>query len=97
MSVAMVEAGRGLVAARRRDHDAATAHLDEAVRVVDDSDQVWQQADLRRWAALAAELAGDHDRARRMLTDARDRYAAKAIVPWTRWCDERLEELSAPR
>ena len=76
---------------------AAAAHLDEAIRVVDTSDQVWQQADLRRWAALAAELAGDHDRARRLLTEARDPYTAKGIVVWARWCEERLEQLSAPR
>lgn len=97
LSVAMVAAGRGLLAARRGDHETGTSLLDEAIRLVDHSDQVWQQADLRRWAALAAELAGEDDRARRLLTEARDRFTAKGIVAWARWCDEHLEQLSAPR
>ncbi len=97
MSLAMVAAGRGLIAARHGDHATATNHLDEAIQLVDTSDQVWHQAELRRLAGFAAELAGNHDDARRLLTDARDRYASKEIVTWTRWCDERLEQLNAPR
>lgn len=93
MSVCLVAAGRGLVAARSGDHDTAHAQFAEAVRVVDTSDQSWQAADIRRWAAQAAALRADADEERRLLTEALALYRSKEIVHWTRVVEERLAEL----
>ncbi len=93
ISMSYVHAARSVLAARSGELDSARDHAAEAVRIVDISDQVMQQADVRRWVSEAARAAGDTAEERRLLTEARDLYRLKEMVVYDDDLDRRLAEL----
>jgi class 3 adenylate cyclase len=93
VSVAYREVSRGLLFARLGDHDGAAPHLAEAVQVIDDSDQLWQQAEMRRWSGLAARWRGDRAEERRLFAEAHDRFRRKEIAFWADETAARVAEL----
>ncbi|GCD91871.1 AAA family ATPase [Nocardioides sp. LS1] len=93
ISVALLAAGDAFLAARRGDGAVAEARATEAIEVVDRGDMLAQQADIRRYAAQVAGERGDRETQRRLLTEARDLYAAKHLHFWVEHVDRLLEEL----
>jgi len=59
MSVALVETCRAILAAREGDHAQAAARASEALAVIDTTDQLCQQADVRRWLSEVHRRRGD--------------------------------------
>lgn len=80
MSVSLVSAAQALLAAEAGDLDEAARLAEHALIVMDRGDQIWNQADLRRW--MAPCLA--EDRTRQLLIEARNLYAAKGVLFWQR-------------
>jgi hypothetical protein len=65
----------------------------EAIRAIDRTQQVWQQADARRYLSGVARATGDSVLERRMLEDASAMYARKEIRSYPE-IDARLAELA---
>jgi hypothetical protein len=86
VSVALVSAAQAVLAHEAGDTVEARALGERAVEVVDRGDQTWNQADIRRWVAGVMP----RDRARELLTEARDLYAQKGLLLWQRRMEERL-------
>jgi hypothetical protein len=66
---------------------------DEALRVIDGAQETWSQADLRRWLSEVPRASGDHERERRWLLEAQERYHRKGIRSYDAEIDLRLAEL----
>ncbi|MBZ5740271.1 adenylate/guanylate cyclase domain-containing protein [Nocardioides mangrovi] len=64
-----------------------------ALRVVDTTENIWHQAEVRLHVSALARTTGDRAEERRLLSEARDLFRAKEIAYWARWCEERLAEL----
>ena len=75
----------------------AREHSDRSLVTIDESDNLWMQADLRRRVSELPRTTGDTDEERRLLTEALDRYRRKGIVYWAEVCEARLVELDSPR
>lgn len=100
VSVALSALGQGLLLARTGRHEEAAPYLEEALRVVDEGDQLWQQAEFRRWCGLAARWRGDREAERRWFAEAHELFVKKGIVYWADETAARvaeLDRLSAPR
>lgn len=86
MSVSLVSAAQALLAADAGEPDEAVRLAERAIVTMDRGDQIWNQADLRRW--MAPCLA--EGRRRQLLAEARDLYAAKGVVFWQRHVEDLL-------
>jgi hypothetical protein len=95
-SLLLTRAADSILAARAGDVDEAKQLATEALRLADDTDDVWGQADLRRGLSEVAVLAGDHAWARELLHGALSRYRAKEFKPLARKTEELLAALSEP-
>lgn len=95
ISVSSVHAARALICARTGDLSAAEEHAREAVQVVDTSDQVREQADVRRYVSEVARSRGDRTEERRLLTEAQARYRIKEMTIQQAGVNRRLAELDA--
>ena len=93
LSVSYRAACRAILALRSGDHDQAQRLVEEALRVVDRTDQTWQRADLRRWLSVVPRATGDHQLERRMLVEAEQMYARKEIRSYDPEIQRRLDEL----
>jgi hypothetical protein len=91
LSVAYLAATRAVVASRSGDLPSAVALAEEALRVVDSTDQAWQRADLRRLVFEAFVAQGQVERGRRLVEEARSLYHGKEITAY----DEDLAALLA--
>lgn len=87
MSVAFVSAAQALLAAEDGHSAEAVRLAERALRVMDQWDQIWNQAYTRRWLADVF----DGERRRQLLSGARDLYAAKGVLFW----QHHVEELGA--
>ena len=96
ISVSYVRACRAVLALRSGDHDVAVGLAVEALRVVDRSQQTWQQADVRRWLSVVPRAAGDRALERRMLEEAAAMYARKEICSYDAEMGALLNELGRP-
>lgn len=94
LSMALVTALDGVVASREGDHERAAVLSDQAIRVVDSTDDCWAQADIRVWAGEVAEARGDLPRARALLQEALDRYRLKEFAVPAALAEERLRALT---
>jgi class 3 adenylate cyclase len=92
-SVCLLAACRAILAVRAGDGDEAMALTTEAIRAIDRTQQVWQQADARRYLSGVARATGDSVLERRMLEDASAMYARKEIRSYPE-IDARLAELA---
>jgi len=92
-SVARGSACRALIALRAGDHAQAVGLADEALRVIDRTQETWAQADLRRWLSEVPRTVGDTIVERTMLLEARARYARKGIRSYDTEINARLAEL----
>jgi hypothetical protein len=79
-----------LLTARDGDADRTRQLVEEAVEWMDRSDQINEQADVRRRAANAMLRIGDDAAARRLLEEALDRYRAKGNKPMVLRCEQEL-------
>jgi class 3 adenylate cyclase len=79
LSVCYLAACRAVVAARTGELEQAREQAETAIRVVDSTDQVWQQAELRRLVSEAFHTLGDSPRARTLLEEAGEQYRRKEI------------------
>jgi tetratricopeptide (TPR) repeat protein len=86
---------RAVLAALNGRLDDADELADDALRHVDSTDQLVDQADLRRFLAGVARARGDLVGERALLTAARERYAAKGARPFLAETEEELRELDA--
>jgi tetratricopeptide (TPR) repeat protein len=93
MSVAMVEACRGVLAAREEQHDAAARHLDLALVAIDATDQDLQRGDIRRWTSEIPARRGDTAGQRRLLEEALALYRSKGHVPHAQQIARKLAEV----
>ena len=82
LSVAYLAGTRSIVASRLGDTASAVALGEEALRVVDSTDQAWQRADLRRLLFEAFVAHGETERARGLLEEARTLYDGKEITAY---------------
>lgn len=87
MSVGFVSAAQALLAAEAGDRDEAARLAECAIEVMDRGDQIWNQADTRRWLA---GVVGP-ERGRQLLIEARDLYAAKGLLFWQRHVEQLLD------
>lgn len=79
LSCALLLAVDAILAAHDGDQGASTRLAEEAVATVDTGDETWNQGDVRRWVALAADLRGDSAQRRRLLAEAARCYRAKGL------------------
>lgn len=93
VSVAMVETGRALTALRRGDHERALSHSSTALSTIDRSDQLLEQASLRRLLAEIPRTLGDVVQEHRLLSEALTLYDRKGVVTWRPEVVERLAQL----
>jgi hypothetical protein len=91
LSVAYLAATRSILACRSGDLAGAVPLAEEALRVVDSTDQAWQRADLRRLVFEALVAAGEVARGRQVLEEARALYHGKEITAY----DEELAAMLA--
>lgn len=94
LSVAFLAGCRAVLAVRGGDRESARALADEGIRVVDETDQVWQQADLRRLLALVARALDDRPWERKLLEEAAAAYRQKEITAYDAELRTRLAELA---
>ncbi len=94
ISVSYAGACRAVLALRSGDHDQAERLAEEALRVVDQTHQTWQRADLRRWLSAVPRATGDQSLERRMLVEAEAMYARKEIRSYDPEIQRRLDKLS---
>jgi class 3 adenylate cyclase len=92
-AVSPLAACRALLAVRAHDHEPATALAVEALRVVDDTQDVWLRADLRRWLSEVPRATGDLALESRLLHEAAEMYARKEIRSYDAEIGARLAEL----
>jgi class 3 adenylate cyclase/tetratricopeptide (TPR) repeat protein len=92
-SVAFGSACRAILALRDGDQDRAVELTDLTLRTADGGQEVWKQADLRRWLSVVPRTRGDRDEERRLLREAAERYARKEICSYDAEIDARLVEL----
>jgi hypothetical protein len=92
-AVAPLAACRALLAVRAHDHESATALAEEALRVADETQDLWLRADLRRWLSEVPRATGDIELERRLLREAQERYARKEIRSYDAEISARLAEL----
>ena len=97
ISVALVETGRALTALHRGDHDEAKARTEKALTTVDRSDQVLEQATLRRLLAEVPRALGDSALETRLLTESLHLYNRKGVVTWRTEIADRLDQLDLTR
>jgi class 3 adenylate cyclase len=81
-SLTMVETGRAILAARDGDHGDAAERASIALALVDATDDICQQASIRRWLSEVPLRRGDAAEQRRLLVEARDLYRAKGHLPF---------------
>jgi hypothetical protein len=93
LSVAYLAACRAILAVRDGNPDLAGPLLEEALAAVDLTDQVWQQADLRRLLSAVPRATGDADLERTLLRGADARYRAKEIDSYAEQIAARLAVL----
>ncbi len=93
ISVSYFAASRAILAARAEDLPKAVALTDEALRRVDGTQQVWAQADLRRWLSVVPRTTGDVIHERRLLLEAIEMYHRKEICSYDPEIEARLAEL----
>lgn len=86
MSVAFVSAAQALLAAEAGDRDEAARLAEHAIAVMDRGDQIWNQADTRRWLTPVVGV----ERGRQLLIEARDLYTAKGLLFWQRHVEQLL-------
>ncbi len=94
MSVGLVETCQAVLAARGGDYAEAATRASKALRAIDASDQVCQQADIRRWLSEVPRRRGDVAEQRRLLVEARDRYRAKGHLPLLEATEQLLSEVA---
>ena len=94
ISVAYTSACRAILAIRAGDHVAATRLVAESLRVVDETHQLWQRADLRLWLSEVPRTSGDEVLERRMLEEASAMYERKEIRSYDAEIGARLAELA---
>ncbi|MGZ8738042.1 MAG: AAA family ATPase [Nocardioides sp.] len=94
LSVALVAAGRAMLATRAGDHEAADSLARRAVETIDRTDQVWQQADVRRWVSEVAHRHGDLGTEQRLLREALERYRVKEMAHHIGLVERRLAALA---
>ena len=63
------------------------------MRVIDATQAMWLQADLRRWLSVVPRATGDHALERRMLLEAEEMYRRKGIRSYDAEIGRRLAEL----
>ena len=93
VSVALVETGRALTALRRGEHEEALTHSTTALETIDRSDQLLEQASLRRLLAEIPRILGDVAQEHRLLSEALTLYDRKGVVTWRHEVLERLAQL----
>jgi ATP/maltotriose-dependent transcriptional regulator MalT len=93
LSVSFVSACRAILAIRAGDRDRAVAQATEAIKVIDGTQQVWQQADARRYLSEVPRVTGDVDLERRWLLEADQMYRRKEIHSYDVEIHRRLAEL----
>ena len=93
LATAQLAALDAVVAARDGDVERARDLAATAVRVVDESDQLWQQADIRWWVSAVPHLRGDTHEERRLLEEALDRYRRKGMIVLARRAEQRIATL----
>jgi len=93
ISVSYRAACRAVLALRSGDMDRARLLAEEALRVVDRTQQEWQRADVRRWLSVVPRATGDRELERRMLLEAAEIYARKEIRSYEPEIRRRLAEL----
>jgi class 3 adenylate cyclase/tetratricopeptide (TPR) repeat protein len=81
-SLTLVETGRAILAARAGDHGDAAERASKALALIDTTDEVCEQASMRRWLSEVPRRRGDAAEQRRMLVEARDLYRAKGHLPF---------------
>ena len=84
---------RSLLALRSGDQDRAQLLAEEALRVIDSTQQSWKGADLRRWLSVIPRASGDSELERRMLQEGEQIYARKEIRSYDTEIRHRLAEL----
>jgi class 3 adenylate cyclase len=94
ISVAYTSACRAILAVRTGDHVSATRLAAESLRVVDETHQLWQRADLRFWLSEVPRASGDEVLERRMLEEASAMYERKEIRSYDAEIGARLAELA---
>lgn len=94
LSLACCRGARAILAARAGRLDEAADLAGEALRYADSTDQVVEQANLRRQLTVVARARGDLAAERELLTSARERYVAKGVRPYLAATDEQLRELA---
>jgi class 3 adenylate cyclase/tetratricopeptide (TPR) repeat protein len=95
LSVGLVETCLALLAARNGDHEQAAARASTALTTIDASDQICQQADIRRWLSEVPRLRGEVAQQRRLLVEARDLYRAKGHLPLLAVTERLLSQITS--
>jgi class 3 adenylate cyclase len=93
VSVSFSAACRAILARHDENHLQAAELADQALQLIDDTDQLWQRADLRRWLSEVPRATGDPAAERRMLSEAQEMYHRKEIRSYDAGIDARLAEL----
>ncbi|MBB6628713.1 AAA family ATPase [Nocardioides sp. KIGAM211] len=93
LSTAYLATCRAVVAARSGDLDLAWTLTQEALAAVDRTDQLWQQAELRRFLAEIPRRRGEAEREAAMLRVAVDCFRTKEIRTFDAELRARLDEL----
>ncbi|MCR6033354.1 AAA family ATPase [Nocardioides sp. zg-579] len=94
-TVGMIAAGRAIIAARRGRRSEVPPLVTRALAALEPTDALWQQADVRRWLALAARHGGETEEERVLLTGAHDLYERKGMTVMAREVERRLAEIDA--
>jgi class 3 adenylate cyclase/tetratricopeptide (TPR) repeat protein len=84
---------QALVLSRRGEHAEAERLAREALGIIGESDDVWEQGNMLCDLAQVLEAAGRRDEATAAWQDALDRYQRKQIIPLARRVRERLAAL----
>jgi predicted transcriptional regulator len=93
-SVQLLGACRAILAVRTGDVDRATELAAETLRAVDQTQETWAQADLRRWLSELPRTTGNVALERRMLLEASELYGRKEIRSYDDDIQTRLDELA---
>jgi hypothetical protein len=93
LSVAYAAACRAILAVRSGDRDRAQRLMESALASVDQTQQEWQQADVRRWLSVVPRMTREDELERRMLLEAKHIYARKEIRSYDIEISRRLDEL----
>jgi hypothetical protein len=96
-SVYFLAACRAILAGRADDADRANELVDEVLRAVDQTHELWTQADLRRLLSEVPRRTADVDLERRLLREAGEMYARKEIRSYDLEIQRRLDELDEAR